>query len=419
VTEIGEVATALANVVAIASATIFVGLLVFRRWPVRELSGAFLSYAFAFPAQLAINGAAESVGLWRYDIVPRFLATPLQLGVGLACIFGPLAFLVLRKWRLSHVVLTATIIDAGIFLWTVDASLPGTITRLCAVAGIVATAQLLGRMTATNTHTRWRAAMQTIAWIAFIFWLFPSAVFAQTGKSWSTVLELSPLTAVPLGLVFAIFLLMGLNATQEFALRGDGTPFPFDPPRRLVASGAYAYVRNPMQLSICGCLLAMGALFAAPWIALGALEAMILFVVFKHVCAGTSTVKHDDPLAAFYQTAVRAWLPRWWPSFVGRECSVPADTLMCPANSALARWFGRQALVGLVLVAKEEDGYAFQSGDGRYRAYGIAAVGQAFQHVNLLLAAVGWLLCLLPISRHATNGKSAGARMTGSTASQR
>jgi protein-S-isoprenylcysteine O-methyltransferase Ste14 len=392
---------------AIAPVALLVCLLAFRRWPMRALSGAFLSYVWASSAQMAVNSAAKALDLWRYDIAPQFLATPLQLGIGLACLFGPLAFLALRPWRLAHVVLIATIIDVGLFIWTTEASLPGALSRLCAVAGIVASAQLLGRMTATNTYTRRRAAMQAMAWIALIFWLFPSAVFAQTGVSWSMALTLSPLSAIPLGAIFAIFLLMGLNAVQEFALRGDGTPFPFDPPKRLVTSGAYAYVCNPMQLSICGCLLALGALFAAPWIALGALEAVILFVVFKHVCAGTSTVKRDDPLVPFYHAAVPAWLPRWRPSFVGGGGYVPVDVMMCPANSAFTCWLGRQALVGLALEVKAEGEYEFRSGDGRYRANGIAAIGQALQHINLAVAAIGWLLWLLPISRHVTKGDAA------------
>lgn len=398
--------------VATLPVAILVGVLAFRRRPARMLSAAFLSYVWACVTQLAINSVAEALGLWRYDIAPQFLATPLQLGIGLACLFGPLAFLLLGKWRLPAIVLAVALADAALFPWTAEASLAGMLSRASAVAGIVATAQLLGRMTAANRRMRWRATMQAIAWIALIFWMFPSAVLVQTGGSWSAAVALPPLASIPLATVFAVFLLIGLNAVQEFALRGDGTPFPFDPPKRLVTSGAYAYVRNPMQLAICGGLLAQGALFAAPWIALGAIEAAILFVVFKHVCAGTSTVKRDDPLTAFYHAAVPAWLPRWRPSFVTGERAMPADMLEGPASGALMRWLGRQDLVGLALEPKADGGYAFRSGDGRYRAYDLAAIGQALQHVNLAVAAIGWFLCLLPFSRHVTDGECAPGHNT-------
>ena len=45
-----------------------------------------------------------------------------------------------------------------------------------------------------------------------------------------------------------------------FAESGRGTPIPFDPPRRLVVSGPYRVVRNPMALGV-GAALAGVALF--------------------------------------------------------------------------------------------------------------------------------------------------------------
>ena len=41
-----------------------------------------------------------------------------------------------------------------------------------------------------------------------------------------------------------------LTCIWEFARRGRGTLSPVDPPRHLVVSGLYRFVRNPMYLSV-------------------------------------------------------------------------------------------------------------------------------------------------------------------------
>src|SRR5439155_539586 len=51
---------------------------------------------------------------------------------------------------------------------------------------------------------------------------------------------------------------------RDFALVGRGTPAPFDPPRQLVATGLYRWVRNPMYLSALSLLVGEAALLEAP-----------------------------------------------------------------------------------------------------------------------------------------------------------
>jgi protein-S-isoprenylcysteine O-methyltransferase Ste14 len=50
-----------------------------------------------------------------------------------------------------------------------------------------------------------------------------------------------------LGLVVgAIGVLLFVSSLRRFAVEGDGTLAPWDPPRKLVVRGPYRYVRNPM-----------------------------------------------------------------------------------------------------------------------------------------------------------------------------
>src|SRR5258708_31940904 len=51
-------------------------------------------------------------------------------------------------------------------------------------------------------------------------------------------------------IIVAVGALIGVPCVLAFAWRGLGTPAPFDPPRRLVVSGPYRWVRNPMYVGM-------------------------------------------------------------------------------------------------------------------------------------------------------------------------
>lgn len=69
----------------------------------------------------------------------------------------------------------------------------------------------------------------------------------------------------PIRYLGALLVLAGLpvllDAYRQFALRGLGTPAPVAPPPRLVVSGLYAYVRNPMYVAIVVMTLGQGLIF--------------------------------------------------------------------------------------------------------------------------------------------------------------
>jgi protein-S-isoprenylcysteine O-methyltransferase Ste14 len=98
-----------------------------------------------------------------------------------------------------------------------------------------------------------------------------------------------------------------------FAFEGKGTPAPFDPPRKVVATGPYRWVRNPLYVGT-ALVLAGSALFFHS-AALGALAAgfcMVahLFVVYyeEPTMERTFGARYSD-----YANAVPRWLPRWRP----------------------------------------------------------------------------------------------------------
>jgi protein-S-isoprenylcysteine O-methyltransferase Ste14 len=72
---------------------------------------------------------------------------------------------------------------------------------------------------------------------------------AQSPLEWP-----SPLTWLGLACTAVGAALLGA-CIVEFARRGRGTLSPVDPPRRLVMSGLYRFVRNPMYLGVTAILL--------------------------------------------------------------------------------------------------------------------------------------------------------------------
>lgn len=104
---------------------------------------------------------------------------------------------------------------------------------------------------------------------------------------------------------------VGLMAwcVTTFAVIGRGTPAPFDPPRRLVRSGPYGVVRNPMYIGA-GSTLMGAALYY------GSLVLLALVLAFG-VAASLFVRFYEEPtLTRLFGSDYRAYrerVPRWWP----------------------------------------------------------------------------------------------------------
>jgi protein-S-isoprenylcysteine O-methyltransferase Ste14 len=96
-----------------------------------------------------------------------------------------------------------------------------------------------------------------------------------------------------------------------FALRGKGTPAPFDPPKQLVVEGPYRIVRNPMYWSVALVMLGEGLVFHSLTLvelAAAFFAATNLFVLFyeEPVLRRKFGAEYED-----YCRRVPRWLPRF------------------------------------------------------------------------------------------------------------
>lgn len=102
---------------------------------------------------------------------------------------------------------------------------------------------------------------------------------------------------------------LALWCVLTFALVGRGTPAPFDPPRRLVVRGPYAFVRNPMYIGA-GLALLGASLFYRSLTLLSYAGAFFL-------AAHLFVVLYEEPtLLRTFGTDYESYrhrVKRWWP----------------------------------------------------------------------------------------------------------
>jgi protein-S-isoprenylcysteine O-methyltransferase Ste14 len=114
-------------------------------------------------------------------------------------------------------------------------------------------------------------------------------------------------------LILAVSILVLLDAFARFALQGIGTPAPILPTRRLVVTGFYRYVRNPMYVAVVGAILGqsmiLGNLLLLLYAALGWLVSHLFVVIYEEP---TLRRTFGDEYDAFCANVPR-WIPRLRP----------------------------------------------------------------------------------------------------------
>ena len=100
-----------------------------------------------------------------------------------------------------------------------------------------------------------------------------------------------------------------VNAFARFALQGLGTPAPIAPTERLVITGLYRYVRNPMYLAVASTILGQ-------WLLLGRPVLLAWAIVFGATVYAFVRGYEEPTLLATYGAEYeryKAAVPGWWP----------------------------------------------------------------------------------------------------------
>jgi len=147
-----------------------------------------------------------------------------------------------------------------------------------------------------------------VFWSFFLFVVPAAIVFVERKLQWpSFSVDAQHLVAA---MLFIAFSGLGLASGLTMSSRGAGTPLPFDATNRLVTTGPYAYVRNPMVVAGLG----QGAAVAV-WLGSWAVLAYVAVGGVIWQCLVRPAEERDlqdafgDKFAA-YCRHVRCWIPR-------------------------------------------------------------------------------------------------------------
>jgi protein-S-isoprenylcysteine O-methyltransferase Ste14 len=158
----------------------------------------------------------------------------------------------------------------------------------------------------SRLFTALRAAFYMSMFILFFGWL------ALSVRQYDASLGLSLPAAlrIPGAILMVLGGALALSCGATFVARGQGTPAPFDPPRKFVASGPYRWVRNPMYVGGLALFVGFGLWHRSISILiLGAVVTCCLYLFVLFIEEPGLEERFGDSYVE-YKRNVRRWLPR-------------------------------------------------------------------------------------------------------------
>lgn len=150
-------------------------------------------------------------------------------------------------------------------------------------------------------------ALKALLYLIFeagLFALYIPLVLLRTGPGIET--GIWSYLAIPMWVTGSLII---LSCFRDFVVKGRGTPVPADPPKELVVTGFYRYIRNPIYVG--ALLIFLGHfLWFGKW-------ALLMYAVISLIGVHLFVVYYEEPkLKKRFGRAYEEYLqqvPRWIP----------------------------------------------------------------------------------------------------------
>ncbi len=370
----------------------------------RAQIGGLFAFLYGAGMIFVTHQVALHMGWWRYGWDALMLrGMPVDILLGGAVLFGPGLAFAFPNTRPLLICLPIVIGLHGTIFSSLEPLVFAGPGWFLGVVFVFALAHIpaiyLAKWTEADTHLGARCALLAVMTGTMMFALLPSLIMTAMGGDWA--LFERPLWSYALALpLLAVTCLIGVSANQMLCLEGDGTPIPLDPTKRLVRSGIYAYVSNPMQLSAALSWLILGAFLQNLWIMAAAAMAWVFVQGMVRWHHRHDLLKRFPDGWPEYKANVPEWRPRW------RPWMPETATLALPHGHWATRVFA--AASGLTLTHGPA---TYTPAHNRHSYAGWTALAMALTHVNFATALIGQALLLIavPLQRLCARRASAPA----------
>jgi hypothetical protein len=372
----------------------------------REATAAMVAFLWQLPALYLLHLLGSTFGWWSFAAARNELSGfPIDVWIGWAIWWGPVAVLATRLMPPALVVAVAVALDVTsmpLLTPLVQVHDGWWVGEAVAVMLCLVPALTVAILTRDDRRPALRAVFHVLGWGGYLVLLIPAAVLAFEGRGLVDFWRLpASFLDVVLSVAACFLLFVGIAATVEFATVGQGTPIPFDPPKRVVSTGPYAFVANPMQI-ISALVMLVFAGYARSW---GLALIAVSFAIFDATYArwyNTAHIAHAMPDAwRRFSGEVPEWSFRWHPFVEGQaEVAISRDG---PARWIWDRlWLRACAGMtrGVHVRAREPcDGprLRYRRRDAGIDEKGMLAAARLLEHGPLPLAVLGWVMRFPPI----------------------